>query len=279
MKKCRNIFIALLFALSSLLVIPIHAEPNYVSDDYGLLSVDEISELEELAASYSDEYDCGIYVRVKEDYELSYYDVEDYSEYLYKTEDMGIGEDKNGVMLLIVMSDRSYDIVAYGDKANTAFTDYAKNQIANDFLSDLSNGYYESAFETFIESSAYMLKENENGTPVDVPHSNPQNHSNYSPSYEDDMMDTDYISIFVVPPVIALIVVIIMASKHKTKGRKFEAGNYIKKEGTHLMRPRDIFLYERTTRTRIRTNDDHHSSHGGGTSVNSGGFSHSSGHF
>lgn len=276
MKKCRNLFLALLFALSSLfIVLPIHAEPVYIEDDYGMLDSSEISELEALAQSYSEQYECGIYVRIKADYENGYSYVEDYSEYLFKNEDMGLGEEKNGVMLLIVMSDRSYDIVAYGDTANRAFTDYCKEQIADDFLSDLSNGNYASAFESFIYSSADALEAEKNGTPIDVP--------GYDPNSSYGSKDsTDFLVILIPSAIVSAIIVWIMASKHKTKGRKFEASNYIQASDSKITHPRDIFIREETHRRRIRTHDDSGSSHssgGGGTTVNSGGFSHSSGHF
>lgn len=276
MKKCRKLFLALLFALSSLfIVLPIHAEPVYIEDDYGMLDSSEISELEALAQSYSEQYECGIYVRIKADYENGYSYVEDYSEYLFKNEDMGLGEEKSGVMLLIVMSDRSYDIVAYGDTANRAFTDYCKGQIADDFLSDLSNGNYASAFESFIYSSADALEAEKNGTPIDVP--------GYDPNSSYDSKDsTDFLVILIPSAIVSAIIVWIMASKHKTKGRKFEASNYIQASDSKITHPRDIFIREETHRRRIRTHDDSGSSHssgGGGTTVNSGGFSHSSGHF
>lgn len=277
MKKCRKLFLALLFALSSLfIVLPLHAEPVYVQDDYGMLDPYEISDLEALAATYSEQYECGIYVRIKDDYENGYSFVEEYSEYLFKSEDMGLGEEKNGVMLLIVMSDRSYDIVAYGDTANRAFTDYCKEQIADDFLSDLSNGRYASAFESFIKSSADALEAEKTGTPIDVP--------GYDPNSSYDSNDNiDYLVVLTPAAIVSLIIVWVMASKHKTKGRKFEASNYIQASDSKITHPRDIFIREETHRRRIRTHDDSGSSHssggGGGTSVNSGGFSHSSGHF
>ncbi len=274
MKKCRKLFLTLLLALSSLfIIIPLRAESVYIQDDYGMLDSSEISELEALAQSYSEQYECGIYVRIKANYENGYSYVEDYSEYLFKNEDLGLGEEKNGVMLLIVMSDRSYDIVAYGDTANRAFTDYGKQQIADDFLSDLSNGYYASAFESFIYSSADALEAEKNGTPIDVPGYDPN--SSYSSSNRDNPL------VFAIPAIISAIIVWIMAGKHKTKGRKFEATKYIQASNSKILHPRDIFIREETHRRRIR--DDHdsggHSSGGGGTSVNSGGFSHSSGHF
>ena len=236
--------------------------PN-VEDDYGGLTSTEIEELNRLARTYSDEYDCGIYVRLKADYSNDITNVEDYAEYIFNSEEMGVGETKDGVLLLIVMSDRSYDIAAHGDNGNAAFTDYGKEELADHFLSYLSNGDYNAAFTTFINDSAYYLGEYQNGEPVDVPEGNP------------------YIPIgaaAAIGIVVSAIVTAVKAGKHKTKGQKFEATNYIVPEGTSLTNSRDVFLYKTETRTKI-AKDSGGSSSSGGTTVNDSGFSHSSGHF
>lgn len=176
---------------------------------------------------------------------------------------MGVGETKDGVLLLIVMSDRSYDIAAHGDNGNAAFTDYGKEKLADHFLSYLSNGDYNSAFTTFINDSAYYLDEYQNGEPVDVPEGNP-----YIP----------IVAAAAIGIVASAIITAVKAGKHKTKGQKFEATNYIVPEGTSLTNSRDVFLYKTETRTKI-AKDSGGSSSSGGTTVNDSGFSHSSGHF
>lgn len=265
MNKIKNTFIALLFIVASIFfVVPVYADTPYVEDDYGGLTVNEIEELNKMARTYSNEYDCGIYVRLKADYSNNITNVEDYAEYIFNNENMGLGETKDGVLLLIVMSDRSYDIAAHGDNGNAAFTDYGKDKLADNFLSYLSNGDYNDAFSTFINDSAYYLSKYQNGEPVDVPKRNPAINIGIAGA---------------IGIIASLIITAGKASKHKTKGQKFEASNYIVPEGTSLTNSRDVFLYKTETRTKITKDSDGTSSSSGGTSVNDSGFSHSSGHF
>ena len=170
MNKIKKSLIALLFIVASIFfVIPVYADTPYVEDDYGGLTSAEIEELNRLARTYSDEYNCGTYVRLKADYSNDITNVEDYSEYIFNSEEMGVGETKDGVMLLYVMSDRNYYISAYGDNGSAAFTDYGKEKLDDHFLSYLSSGDYNVAFTTFINDSAYYLDEYQKGEPIDVP--------------------------------------------------------------------------------------------------------------
>ena len=69
MNKIKKSLIALLFIVASIFfVIPVYADTPYVEDDYGGLTSAQIEELNKLARTYSDEYDCGIYVRLKANY-------------------------------------------------------------------------------------------------------------------------------------------------------------------------------------------------------------------
>ena len=79
-------------------------------------------------------------------------------------------------------------------------------------------------------------------------------------------------------PILALIITVIIANKNKTKGIATEASAYITNGGLNLSTSLD--LYSHTTRTvRHIPPPSNNDSSSGGTSVNSSGFSHSSGHF
>lgn len=280
MKKIKYIFLVLLLAVS-FFVIPINGESIHIEDDYGLLTSEEITELETLASEYSIQYNCDINIRVKSDYEEGYYYIEDYSEYLYQSENMGLGTNKDGILLLIVMSDRCYDICTYG---NASITDYDRNTIEDNFISYLRDSNYYKAFNNFIKSSAYALRKNNTNT-YSNNYSNDynayENHEIYEP-YETKRQMPDIYIILLVSLILSAIITAFRASAHKTKGRKYEASNYINKAGTRLTGVSDIFLYANETRRRIHHDNDgpgggHHI--GAGPSHGGGGFSHNSGHF
>ena len=72
----------------------------------------------------------------------------------------------------------------------------------------------------------------------------------------------------------ALVVCLVMKGKMKTARKQTHADAYIPQNGVRMLRQEDVYLTTTQTRVKIETQKS-----GGGTSVNSGGFSHSSGKF
>ncbi|NLH64194.1 MAG: TPM domain-containing protein [Erysipelotrichaceae bacterium] len=267
MRKLKNLF--LLFIISLFFLVPINASStDYVKDDYGLLSASEIEELNTQAKKISQTYNVGVYVRVKADYEGS--SIEKYAETVYADEQLGLGtaENRECVMLIITMADRSYDILAHGTEANTAFTDYGKEKLGKGIISYLKEDDYQGGFQYFIEQCSTYLETSKQGAPIDV---------NTSDAEEDRaiMQNVRYGITFIGAPLLALIICMIIKAKNKTAGIASEASDYVPKNGLQVTGMQDIFLYRTETVTHI----DHDHDAGGGTTINSGGFSHSSGHF
>lgn len=267
MKKIVHLLSAFLLFLS-VFVLPVHAEnTEYVTDAYGLLDTYEMEDLNTQIASIVNTYQVGVYIRIL-DTDGDYSSIEDYAEELYREEDLGYGAEKNGILLVLDFYDRSYDLCAYGNKANTAFTDYGKNLIEKEMLPEFGEDNWYDGFTAFLNQVQYELQENEAGQPVDVPQTRNSTYTHSTTGY--------WMFILIGSPVLALIITLVLASKNKTKGIATQASEYISQNGVVLTQSLD--LYSHTTRTvhHIPKNDDHFS---GGTSVNSGGFSHSSGHF
>lgn len=257
----KHILLITVFLFLFQLFIPVYAEDNYVADEARLLTNAEVSDLNEKAKAASDLYDTGIYVRFFS--ENGSDDIETYAENVYEEENLGIGEDHNGVMLIVTMSDRSYDILAHGDKANRIFTDYGKDQIGDDFITDLSDGNYNDAAYIFISKCSNALYADSKG--VDPWHTETKAESKSA-----RMM------LIILPPcIISLIICILIARKNKTSRIANKADDYIDRNGLCLRGRQDVFLYQTRSVTHIPKDTGNH----GGTSVNSSGYSHSSGHF
>lgn len=274
MKTIKYLLCILCIALLSF--TPIQAEGDYVTDNYGLLTQEEISQLNNYAAEISNEYGVGVYVRVENTYD-GYASIEDYSEAIYTNENLGAATDGNVVAVVLTMNEREYDIVAHGDIANASFTDYGKEEMANDFVPYLSDGEYYSAFDSFLSTSEYYLRSNQYGEPVDtwIPDGEPAKDS------EQVVQEKQQLRIgmsIVTGVLVSLITCFILKARNKTAGVALQAQSYIPSNGVTLTGQQDIFLYQ--TRRVTHINRDHGGSgHSGGTSVNSGGFSHSSGKF
>jgi len=259
MKKITAMFAAA-FAALMILLTPLKAAAVWVRDDYGILSSAEVDKLNEMAESISAEYGVGTYIRVVNGTEGM--GIESYAEYLFNNEGMGLGTSGEGVLLTIDMADRYYDIAAHGDIANTQFTDYRKDRMAEDFLDDLSRGYYYNAFKTYLSDCDYYLR-----TEVVI----------YKPAPK---TIKDFAPLFAIPPLAGLMTVLIQKRRLKTRGIRTTANNYIPQGGVHLSNMIDMYLYREVHRTPIpkveHSSERHETGH---TTINSGGFSHHSGRF
>lgn len=283
MKKLRYLFLSI-FAFLFLAITPILADGDvYVRDDAGVLGYGSEAQdfLNTRAESLTFDHECGIYIRVFPD-KLGYSNIEDFAESIYKAENLGYGASQDGVMLILTMDDRSYDILAYGDKANRAFTDYAKSKMADDYIiPHLRNNDYYSGFNEFISQCDQMLLYEESGVPFDY-NTDPEYIAEQEARKKRQEQTEKGIKTgvtFGLPTLTALLTTLGMRRKNKTTGIKQEASQYIRKNGIRIVNSRDRFLYQSETRTRLPDPSDRSSGGGGGTSVNSGGFSHSSGHF
>ena len=82
---------------------------GYVNDAVGLLSLDEQQELETTAAQLAERYGCGVYVIIVDDYtDYTNGSTRDFAKETYINYDLGVGEDKNGILLVLSISDRDY---------------------------------------------------------------------------------------------------------------------------------------------------------------------------
>lgn len=259
------------FLLAVCMFLPVHADnTEYVKDTAGKLTSAQVQELNAKAAEISQKYNVGVYIRIEAD-DGGYSSVGKYSEALYSQEQLGYGtgSSRECVLLLITMADRHYDIMAHGDTCNAAFTDYGKELLVDNILPYLKSNDYNGAFTTFVSKCGTYLSEEAAGTPIDVAGADPQAHAKL-------MSNIRYGVTFIGAPLIGLIVCLIIKARNKTAGIKYEAAAYVPKGGVQLTGMQDIFLYRTETVTHI-SRDSHGG--GGGTSINSGGFSHSSGSF
>jgi uncharacterized protein len=268
MKRILKAALSVLFLL--FLCIPVRAEDNtdWVQDNAGILTSSESEELSSRITELTDTYNVGIYLYTVSSRSTS--DIETYAEEVYTSNDLGLGTDSDGILLILDFSDRSYDIAAYGSTANTCFTDYAKNRMEDAMLDYFGNDNWYKGYQAFLDEVEtdlyYGITEN---NPVDV---------NHDPM---TLAKANKITIFapmIVSPLIALAVCLALASKNRTAGKAVSAAEY---SGTlNLSRHDDIYTH--TTRQVVhipRSKGGGGGGGGGGTSVGSSGFSHSSGHF
>ncbi len=281
----KKLCFALLLSLLLCLVLPLAAFAEalpadtlsasaLVTDEAGILSADEVERLERVAAQVSEQYGCGVYIVTVEDYRSYGSNVESAAETIYRTRGLGYGAEKNGILLLLSMNDRDYDLAAHGATAHTAFTDYGKGELADSFLSYFRRNDWAGGFEKYINNAAYLLQRAAEGDPVDI--------IVYDRPESEPMSPIMKLLLSLVPAgLISGGTCLGMRGKMKNAKIKTTAEDYVVPGSLHLSVNTDRFL--RTTRTVVKDPPrESHSGgggHSGGTTINSGGFSHHSGKF
>ncbi len=266
-KKWLTLLAAVLLVCALTLGMTVSAADSFVLDDAGLLSGGEINELNAAAQRIADQYGCGVYVVTVDNFkDYGFSRIEDFTEAFYNQNNLGYGSDRSALLLALSMAERDYDLAAHGDTANKAFTDYGKVQLLNGIADNLHNNDWAGGFSEYMSTAGEYLDLAARGTPVDVP-GQPQ------PQKKNPLR-----GLFSVIPgaLIAWLTCGSMKSSMKTARLATEAKQYITTDGVHMSLATANYTHTTTVRQPIAQGG---SGTSGGTTVNSGGFSHSSGKF
>ena len=258
-KKIISVIIAIVLMLGMSTIV-FAEEQRFVFDDASILTYDEIQDLNQKAKEISEKYGFEVYIITFES--LGGYEAWELNELLYVElcEQYGAGEDV--IMLLLAMEERQYDILAHG-YGNTVFTDYGKDIMAEKFLDDFAIDDWYWGFYDYLETCDEYLWLAENGEPFDV---------------DSDESGANLIGVLIaiiVSCLIAMGICLILRAQMKTAKIATEAHKYAKK--LNLTNQYDTFSHRDIQRVYNPPREDNNS--GGGTTVNSGGFSHKSGGF
>ena len=140
MKK-RIITVLLALTLLLCLSVSVFAESQLwnITDDAGLLSDEEYTQLESYAESVSETYGVGVYVITIDNYE-DYYDTPYETAWqFYHEYTLGEGDDRDGIILLLSMDNRQFANFVYGPKADYAFDEHGVLELNDWYLDDFRN--------------------------------------------------------------------------------------------------------------------------------------------
>lgn len=252
-------FLAVLTALILILslCIPVLASDgtmHYVIDADDLLTYEEWEPLEDQAADISQRHGCDVYVVFLYDYTV-YGDgsVYDTAAQLYHSENYGVGEDRNGIMLLVSMSTRDYALFVYGQQAEYAFNSYGLAELENAFLPSLSEDDWCGGFAAYLTACDKYLTQADAGKPV-----------------QESVMQR-ILPVVGISCGISLVICLVLKGKMKAVRRKTDAKGYVAFGGLNLTERYDRFTHATETRRRIEK-DTSKSESGGGGSGRSGKF-------
>ena len=248
MKK-RIVSLLLALMLCAALVVTAYAsEMNeyFVYDDADLLTDSEEMALEEKLGELSQTYEAQIVVATIDTMDGG--DIDDYLEFAYDTLELGYGADYDGVLLLVCMDPREYRILSNGF-AGDAIDTGAIDSIGDAIVSDLSDGNYADAFETFADECEYYLDGYINGFAFNV--------------------GKNLVICLIIGLVAAMIVTGFWKNQLKSVRKQNQANAYVKAGSMQITQSGDYFMYRNVTRIQRQSS----SSDSGGSSRSTGGGS------
>lgn len=233
---------------------------KYIFDNSDLLTFDEWEKLEARAADISQRHGCGVYVAFVDDF-TKYGDGNDVYKttyQLYHANELGMGENRDGIIILLSMADRDYAMFVYGENAEKAFDKYGQEQLEDTFLGYFGDNDWYNGVSSYLDTCDEYLTLAEEGNPV---------RKNTLPMY---------IIVVVASCAISGFICLMLKQRMQTVHKKVEANEYVTDGGLQLTEQYD--RYTHTTETRSKINKDSDSS-GGTSSCSGGGGSGRSGKF
>ena len=235
----------------------------YIFDESGVLTQTQKNSLNQKAEALSKKRKCAVYIWlvdfVPEEYSQLVDKTEEYIDRFYEENNLGWGDDKNGMVLLLETGDdrdgeRNYQHFTFGPCIKifnkTSWDDFINDELAPMFKDAYSDGSFYDVAETFLDrvSTEFVID-------ITV------------------KWAVDLGVVILIPMLIAWLVCSSWKRKMKTAVISKSADNYIPANGFNLTGQSDTFLYRTTTRVKIVSN----SSSGGGSSGRSSSGSSSGG--
>ena len=251
--KRRLFSLTLALALCLMLVLTAYAMPggDFVMDQAGLLTESEVTALNTRLQEISSAYNAQVVVVTIPALEGG--DIDRFIEYIYDETGLGYGPNHDGVLLVVCMNPRQYRILTNG-MADEAIGADGIEMIGDNIVSDLSDGYYADAFQSFADECEYYLNGHLNGFPFEA--------------------GINLVIAVVIGFVIGLVVALILKGQLKSVRQQNQANVYVKPGSMHLTTSNDLFLY-RTVQRRKKENTSSSGavrSSGGSRSVGGGSF-------
>ena len=239
-----------------------------VYDNASLMSSSEQKELQEKLKKISSEQGMDVVLVTADSTDGMW--IRDYADDFYDYN----GYKDDGVLLLIVMDDRSWYVSTKG-KGSEYFTDYGIDRIFDKMSDDLADGKFYKAFNTFADQAEYFIKEGKKGDVID---------SNNQPKQEKHFGFLNVGISSLVAALSSLFSSLFMRGQMKSIHKERYAGSYLVDNSFVLTGHSDHMIDRKITRHyNPPQSHDSSSSSGGGSSIHtsSSGSSHGGhgGHF
>ncbi|WP_197023913.1 TPM domain-containing protein [Butyrivibrio sp. NC2002] len=227
---------------------------NYpITDDAGLLTEDQLVDLDGKILTFESNYQTAIVILTVND--LGNRTAEEYADDFYDYKGFGYGENHEGLIFIVDMGSRAWQIETTGSATIEKFDDYTLEEIGNDCLSYLKDGDYYGCFDTFITDCDKVMT---------------------GEFFQIGFNAGHFFIAVVAGLILALIPLLFFVGQLRSVAPAKGASAYTTQE-LKLTNRKDQFLHHHVTRTKI----EHESSGGSTTHTSSSGTSHggTGGHF
>ena len=241
-RKLLTMLLVVVLCLSLTISVSAASEAD-IYDEADLLSSAEETQIAEKLSSIGQQFDAQIVIMTVSSTDGS---IDTFVEDVYDSMNMGRGENRDGVLLLVCMDSREYRILSNGFAGAAIGMDQI-DAISDAIVSDLSDGEYADAFVAFADHCAYYLDGYLNGYPFNA--------------------GKKLVTALVIGVVAGVVVAFVLKKQLKSVRQQKRANVYIKSGSMKITASRDLFLYRQVTRTKKSST----SSSGSGSSRNVGG--------
>lgn len=253
-----------------------NAKLAYVTDSYGLLSANEVSVLENRAREISNRYGFSTYIIVVDDYSRylqSGSDIFDFAVESYEQYDLGWGNQREGISLVLSMNDRDYCLHLNSDRARAVFTEVGQDWMESRFLSYFGENDFYGGFTEYLDCCEEYLEAAANGDPIG---SNVDANTEYITEEK-----SGGLGIFSAIPgaIAALFTGAAVKAPMRSAVRQTNANLYVTPGSLNLTQRSDHFLHRTVTRQARQTNQNRSSGGSGSVHHSSGSHSGRSGKF
>ena len=221
---------------------------QYVFDISGLLTYQEWEQLERRAAAISERQHCGVYFAIVDDYtDYGDGDVYKVTYQLYHNSQLGFGNGRDGIIVLLSMEERDYAMFVYGEYAEYAFDDFGQEKLEERFLDDFGDNDWYGGISNYLDTCDEFLTRADEGEPV---------------------RSSPWSGVGVAVGASCLIaggISLIALRRMKSVRRKKEANAYLAKGGLRLTAQYDRYTHTTETRTKIEKSSSSSKSGGGGS--------------
>ena len=214
-----------------------------IYDEADLLSSAEETQIAEKLSKIGEQFDAQIVIMTVPTSDGS---IDTFVEDVYDSMNMGCGENRDGVLLLVCMDSREYRILSNGYAGEAIGMDQI-DAISDAIVSDLSDGDYADAFITFADNCAYYLDGYLNGFPFNT--------------------GKNLVIALIIGVVVGVIVAFVLKKQLKSVRQQKQANVYTKSDSMQITTSRDLFLYREVSKTKKASTN----SSGSGSSRNVGG--------